>query len=230
MFCKSCGKEIKNTADFCSFCGIKIVKSQTYGNGSTLAVPNFQAVENVQETTKKKLSLFQSEKMLPIIILLLCFVCVLSVFLVINSKKEYPLEGEWKSDDLTVLPEIIYEYVQSKEYPVEFADVIVEMLALDDIGEAMTLVFTEDNKILLIMNGVTLGSDLLSYQKIGENKILLQFEWNGSILGTSIPISIGYTGEYKVNKNKLSIDFFGYDVRMTRQAEEEDGTSSNAGY
>ena len=147
----------------------------------------------------------------------------------INSQKEYPLEGEWKSDDLTVLPEIIRGYVQKEGYPVELADIVVEMLSLDDIGEDLIIVFTEDNRILLIMNGITVGSDLLSYQKIGENKILLQFEWKGTILGTSIPISAGYTGEYKVDKNKLSIDFFGYDVRMTRQSGGEK-KSSNSEY
>lgn len=228
MFCKSCGKEIKDTDDFCSFCGIKIVKTQNYGISNSLVVSNFQTLGDVPQTSKKG-SFLKNRKMFLIIILLLFFLCVFTVLLVINSQKEYPLEGEWKSDDLTVLPEVIRGYVKDEGYPVEIADIVVEMLALDDIGEDLIIVFTEDNRILLIMNGITVGSDLLSYQKIGENKILLQFEWNGTILGTSIPISAGYTGEYKVDNNKLSIDFFGYDVRMTRQSGREK-KSSNSEY
>lgn len=223
MFCEACGKEIKDTADFCSFCGTKVINAQAYGNNS-LTVSNFQTSGNAQETFKKR-----NKKIIPIAILIICCICTIALLLVVNYKKEYALEGEWKSDDLTVLPEVIRGYVQSEGYPVEIANIVIELLALDDISEDLTLIFTEDNRILLTMNGVTVGSDFLSYQKMEENKILLQFEWKGTILGTSIPISIGYTGDYKIDKNKLTIDFFGYDVQMTRKTE-EDKKASNAGY
>ena len=222
MFCTTCGKEIKETVDFCPFCGNKISNAQTYGNNS-LTVTSFQTSGNIQETFKKR------NKIMSIAILIFCCICTFALLLVVNYKKEYALEGEWKSDDLTVLPEVIRGYVQSEGYPVEIANIVIEMLALDDISEDLTLIFTEDNRILLTMNGVTVGSDFLSYQKMEENKILLQFEWKGTILGTSIPISIGYTGDYKIDRNKLSIDFFGYDVQMTRQTEEVK-KASNTGY
>ena len=41
--------------------------------------------------------------------------------------------------------------------------------------------------------------------------------------------SISLDSEYKVDNNKLSIDFFGYDVRMTRQSGREK-KSSNSEY
>lgn len=222
MFCKSCGKEIKNESDFCSYCGTKINKPHSYHNSHSQTFPDFELKDNFtiepHVAPRKTTSVLKNKKLSPIIILILCFVCIFSVFLLINIKKEYPIEGEWISDDLIVLPEVVREYVQNEGYPEVIADVLIEMLSLDDIGTNMTIIFTEDNKILLTMKGISFGSDLLSYQKVGENKILLQFEWSGSIAGTSIPISIGYTGKYKVEKNKLLIDFFGYDVQMTRQA------------
>lgn len=230
MFCESCGKEIRNTNAFCPFCGNKTNGLKWDGSKETQNTLNFKfdnmsAVTGTKEAyIKKKASSASSKKTLPVIAIVIfavLFLGGLSVFLLGNTRKEYSIEGEWKSDDLDVLPEIVREYVQNEGYPIEIADILIEMLMLDDIGKNVTIAFTEDNKILLIVNGVTLGSDLLSYQKVGDGKLLLQFEWKGSILGTSIPLSFGYTGEYEVKKTSLSIDFFGYDIRMTRQQGEE---------
>lgn len=222
MFCKKCGKSIKDSAVFCPYCGGQIKKEgiSEFGRNSGELANSFLTEK---EKGKFQVNFFANgwkrldkKKLLGIICGCVIFITAFSFWMLLGKdskieEKEYSVVGEWSCDDLSDLGYILGEAVGGgiEGEAIEYA-----------IGNALgaaTVTFTESGQIYISFYDVSITIGKINYEIISNNRMMLAYEIEIPILGNAVTAS--YNADYKVNKDTMSLDFFGERISLDREAE-----------
>ena len=232
MFCKKCGSSIKDDAAFCPKCGEMTGKMKPQTTSSVLTgmamgfgQPMVQQTQNLEQKKDFKLSVNQKKMVLTvgiiiIVIAVIAGIIALIIGLAANNKEEveaeYSIVGEWKSEDLMDLEEMWIGILEEGGVSRGVADLALSFTSIGKFAEA-TFTFTPSGYIY-VGDDVSLNFGSFSYEDMGNGKMLLKFDASDlSIIGISIPVSVSYTAKYSVDKDSMTIDFFGYDARLIRE-------------
>jgi len=215
MFCKKCGQEIKEGVKYCPKCGNETESTLSPARAGSQAIQFQQSGRSDQKKNNRKRIVYLCTAVAVIVL------AGIIIGLLIKKKQdeEATIIGEWVSDDLVNLEDAIENILEGAGVPSLAAD-LVKLTSLGRLGE-LTLTFTNSGEILAGMDGMSLGVGKITYEEISEGRLLLKFELDASILGTSIPIEAGYTADYTVSKNSMEIDFFGCEISFTRVSQAE---------
>lgn len=223
MFCKKCGKSIKDNAVFCPYCGGQIKKKEVSlktgvepGRITTSFLTEKEQgrtqirylVSGWKEEDKKKLIAGICGGV--IVILLICMI----ILLVGKSAKEKSDEkeasviGEWSSEDLSNLGSIMGEAVGG------MSGEAVAFVIGDALGEA-TITFSENGNLYISFYDVSVTLGKFTYELISGSRMRLAYEIEIPVLGNAVTLS--YNASYKVNKDTMTLDFFGQKITLDRQ-------------
>lgn len=223
MFCKKCGKSIKDNAVFCSYCGGQIRKNEDplktgwkpSGLTSSFLTEKEQGQSKIEHFANR-LKEEDKKKLLGIIclgIIVLLFICII-VFVIgkgekgKNSEKDYLVTGEWSSQDLSNLGSIMGEAVGGLK-----GDAVA--LAIGDaLGEA-TITFSDAGNLYVSFHNVSVTIGSFTYELISDSRMRLAYEIEIPVLGNTVTLS--YNADYKVNKNTMTLDFFGQKITLDRK-------------
>lgn len=236
MFCKKCGQEIKAGVKYCQKCGNEVGSVLPQMQGGSQASSSYQPMQPVrfdpngqfQENSQPKLDSNKGNENNKRILFLCIGIAVIVLAAVLialfvrgrdkgpeEEEVEVSLVGEWKSDDLVNLKSYMRSILIEKGVPGIAADFVIEQMGMDSLGE-LTLTFTDSGSILVGMDGVSLSVGTFTYEELSEGRLLLNYQLNASILGTSIPISIAYAADYTLERDSLGMDFFGCWISFSR--------------
>lgn len=236
MFCKKCGQEIKVGVKYCPKCGNEVGSGLPQIQRGSQAGSSYQPVQSVrfdlngqfqQNSQPKQDSNKGNENNKRILFLCIGItVIVLAAVLIalfVRGRDKEPEEedvevslvGEWKSDDIVNLEAYMRNILIEEGVPSIAAGYVIELMGMDSWSE-LTLTFTNSGSILVGMDGVSLSVGTFTYEELSEGRLLLNYQLNASVLGTSIPISIVRTGDYTLNGNSLEMEFFDCWISFTR--------------
>lgn len=155
--------------------------------------------------------------------LLLFLVAVIAIKVVSSLKKEdqeeevYTVAGEWSSRDMLNLEEIFMEMlVYEAGLDANTASLVAGLLGLEDGESVVSFWFTDSGVVHMSVEGLAVGADHLTYEILDDDTMLLRFEWSVTVFGTTIPINISYLSDFTVDKNRLTLDLFGYKTNFDR--------------
>lgn len=233
MFCKKCGNSMGEGVEFCPKCGNKVEnKTKNISN-----VPPFGEFENfsfVKQTEQKnaeqgrasaKLSPEQKKRAgIIIVIIIAALIATAAIVMGMSGalkkdeedEQEAVITGEWESDGLVSLEDNLREWLIDSGISSEIAEGIVELAGLDQLG-TLILTFTEKGNVYIGIGDVSAGLGTLTYEKLGENTLLIKYELDASVLGIGIPISTSYSTKYEVYGDKMILDLFGGEISFTRR-------------
>lgn len=230
MFCKSCGAEIQDGAEFCPKCGkrtLGAIASPT-GNipsGSSFSLPSIgsQGQQPKQAASRKAGGNAPSKK---VIVLAAAFIVVAAVILAGamalrrgGSKKDYSVVGVWQSNDsnLSQLEDcIVGLMVTEGGCPETIAYMIMDELGLGWLDE-ITLTLTESGRIYIGARDVSVGVGTITYEDMGNGRLLLSFTADVSVFGTGTSVTVSYNAKYSVDKDSMTLDLFGCKLDFDRQ-------------
>lgn len=236
MFCKKCGQELKAGVKYCQKCGNEVGSGLPQMQGGSQAGSTYQPVQPVRfdlngqfrrNSQPKQDSNKGNENNKRILFLCVGIaVIVLAVVLIAlfvrgrneeteEEEAEVSLVGEWKSDDIVNLEAYMRDILIEEGVPSIAVGWVIEQMGMDSLGE-LTLTLTNSGTILAGMDGVSLSVGTFTYEELSEGRLLLSYQLNASILGTSLPISITYTADYTLERDSLEMDFFGCWISFTR--------------
>lgn len=222
MFCKKCGKSIKDNVAFCPYCGGQINKNKEILNVSKKSnglMTSFLTEEEKGGSQTKYFAGGLKEKDKMILIGAICgavvFVSICIILLLMgkdteekSEEKEYPIIGEWSSDDLSDLGSILGDAVGGG-----ITGEAVEFLIGNALGEA-TVTFSESGQLYISFYDVSVTPGEVTYEIIGSNRMRLAWEIVIPVWGESVTAS--YNTDYKVNKDTMTLDFFGEKITLDR--------------
>lgn len=228
MFCNKCGKEIAGQARFCPICGQECApKKEDFVFQSYVDTANQNPKkENLKISLEDRKRLLQIAGIAAAIILVLVLVVVCIHHFVSGKSAEeasenFTIVGEWKSVTLMDMGEIFETALVSEAGLSEgIAETVVELSGIDNMEE-IALTFTEGGNIYISSHGVGVGLGSMTYELLGD-KVCLQYSLDASAFGFNMPINISYTGKYKVDKDGMSLELFGYEMKFVRPSEEND--------
>lgn len=229
MFCKKCGKSIKDNAVFCPYCGGQIknnkekLKASEKPNGLTTSFLTEKEKGRSQITQIKYFAdgLKKADKRILIGVIggvvVIAFICIL--LLLIEKKTEekseetYSVIGEWSSSDLSDLGSIMGEAVGGG-----LTGDAVSFLIGNTLGSA-TVTFTGSGQLYISFYDLSVSIGEITYEIISSNKMRLAYKIEIPLLGNSVTAS--YNAEYKVKKDMMTLDFFGQKITLDRIEEIE---------
>ena len=222
MFCKKCGKSIKDNVTFCPYCGGQINKNKEIlkvSKKSSGLMTSFLTEEEKGRPQTKYFAGGLKEKDKKILIGVICgaivFVSICIILLLIGKdteekgeEKEYSIIGEWSSDDLSDFGSIMGYAVGGG-----MAGEAVEYLIGDALGEA-TVTFSASGQLYVSFYDMSITIGEITYEIISSNRMRLAYKIEIPVLGNSVTAS--YNADYKVNKDTMTLDFFGEKITLDR--------------
>ena len=218
MFCKKCGKSIKDNVCFCPYCGAqtkkKVEKEDKKSNGLTTSFltekeqgrAQVKCFTNVSEVNKKKLI-----GLICGVVIFIFLICIIILPIEKGTKekgeeKEYSVIGEWGSDDLSDLGSIMGEAVGGG-----LAGDILEDVIGNTLGEA-TVTFSESGRLYLSFYDMSIEVGEFTYEIISNNRMRLAYEIEVPVLGNSVTASCN--ASYKVNRDTMTLEFFEQEITL----------------
>lgn len=233
MFCKKCGKEIKNGVSFCPKCGAAAAPSvsvpQTgHKSAGTLSMGTVSAP--VSNAPGQPRNIIKYAVILGSVLIFAAIIAVV-VFLAARDKEEklpeeeYSVTGTWSSDDAedlgSILEEILYDNLLESMGSSAAGSVsggVRELL--DGFSGVLETVFRDNGKVELYVDNISVEVFSLSYEVIDESEMKLTMKFPSLFipyLGSIEIPSVSYKAEYYVAETWMSLDFFGYELEFTRK-------------
>lgn len=219
MFCKKCGKNIKDTTSFCPYCGCQIKKnkeSKNINNETSVLVPSVLTEKEKEKIQKRWLIKNPMEEngrgwLWVIGVFIILILATSLTFIFVRKQKQtddietYSIIGEWSSEDLSDLGSIMSKAAGDNGW-------IIDGIIGDALGE-VTVTFLESGSIILSCYDLSMSIGTFTYEIIGDNKMMLIYEvtaWNN-------PVRISYSTNYKVSEHRMTLDFFGEKITLNRE-------------
>lgn len=219
MYCKKCGKSIKDNAVFCPHCGGKIKKDEEilkFGRGSSGPTTSFLTEQEKGRANIKhfagKLQEKDKKKVIGVICGAVVFAAICIVLLAMKKEPEYSVVGEWSSEDLSNLGSIMEEAVGG--------GIVGEAVCYfigDALGEA-TVTFSESGQVYISFYDMSVSIGKLTYDIISSNRMRLAYEIEIPVIGNAVTAS--YNATFKVKKDTMTLDFFGVEITLDRVEED----------
>lgn len=230
MFCRKCGSSVSEGIAFCPKCGAKVEASaqKSAGAASGNPLPTFQPAmglsgqytQQSQNMKSENKSIKDQRKLFLAVGIGVAVVVVIALIaaLIMNRRsdaadraaKEYSVVGEWYSRDAIALGEVLQNRLEEQGNNQAVSVVVATMLG--DAAAEINLTFTDSGSVYIGFGNVLLSIGEFTYEDLGNNKMLLQWNADISVLGTGLPIAIAYRAEYQVDEDTLRLDLFGYDA------------------
>ena len=211
MFCKNCGSPMEDGAAFCPNCGDKVIPDGFQPVGSM----NNEVYKQQQKGNQRKV--FLAVGISAALLVVIAVVAVLAISLwSIGGKhvEQYSVVGEWYSRDAITFGEILQEQLAEQGNNEIVTAVLSTMLG--NLTGKLNLTFTDSGSVYIGIDNVLVSLGEFTYEDLGNNRMLLRWEMDISILGTGLPISVAYRADYQVSKDTLQLDLFGHDVVFER--------------
>lgn len=228
MFCKKCGREIKDNAAFCPYCGTGVLREKTvkeFYTTSDLTTSFLTGKE--QGKAQEKQGEATGKRNLAIAIggaAILIFFVVLIVLLSkspweeygekdeeAEETEEYSVVGEWTCDDFSEVGTCLTNLVSEKEG--YLAGEFVASL-WDDTIEEVTFTVTESGKIAVGAYGVSVVVGDITYEILSSDRLMLAYTVDIPIVGNSI--TVAYNADYEVTAQEMTLDCFGAEITLDR--------------
>lgn len=220
MFCKKCGKEVKDGAGFCPKCGEKVnaVSGQAQAPAAMGAGMAWTGASAVPVQTQKKPGLTDEQKKGIVIAAGAAVVALVLILLVVRllrgGNESYSLVGTWNSEDAVNLEKAIANLLSEEAELDDWAiDGIMEMTGLSSLGD-VTVTFDEDGSLWIGGEDISFTIGVFSYQKINKNTLMLKLTLDVPVVGE---LSASYRAKYSLGKDSLTLDLFGAKAEFTRQ-------------
>lgn len=225
MFCKKCGKSIKDNVTFCPYCGGQINKNKEILKVSEKSNGLMASFLTEEEKGKSQTKYYASglkkidKKILfGVICGIIVFVTICIILLLMRKdagekreEKEYTVIGEWSSDDLSDLGSILGDAVGGG-----ITGGAVESLIGNALGVA-TVTFSESGQLYISFYDLSVTFGEVTYEIISNNRMRLAFKFEIPVIGNSVTAS--YNADYKVSKDTMTLDFFGKKITLDRVVE-----------
>ncbi len=227
MFCKKCGKAIKDNAAFCPFCGEAVRKptaAQEFKGVNNLTTSFL--TENKQEKAHDKhvsvnWKAIDKRSLLLAVSGIVIFVFFAGLITLLSKKPwerhdedeeiEYSVVGEWTCEDFSEVGACLADLVT--EEAGYMAGEFVEELWSETVG-AVTFTVTESGKIRIGAHDVSVSVGEITYEFISSDRIILEYTVDIPFLGNSVTIS--YNADYHVKAHEMTLDCFGAEITLER--------------
>lgn len=227
MFCKNCGSNIKEGSGFCPKCGSSIGAAVPAGGGMPLQGFQMMSERPEEKATSRREMGNAGKKIVLILCIVLAAVVVIAgiVALVSHLLKaeepeieytaeepeiEYTIIGEWVSTEDGSLVNALAALLEEKDMG-NMADSMIEFMGLGGKGN-INLCFTENGNMYLGMDNVFPRVGSFTYEDMGGNSVMMNYNLDLSAYGFNVPLSLSYKAKYRVNEDGLTIDLFGEKV------------------
>lgn len=204
MICSNCGSVVEEETVFCPNCGNRIKQPM-----------ETQEQDNAESALVKR---FDKSKLLAvgIVLAVVVFTVGLVIGLVLSKKsqKENSLVGEWHSQDLIDLGDILEEKLEDQGINTMIAGALGSML--ESMEGKLNLTMTENGNLYIGTGDLLLSIGEFTYENIGDGTILLVWRGDISVLGIGTQVAIAYRSEYELDGDILHLDLFGFDATFVR--------------
>lgn len=195
MFCVNCGKEIKDQAVFCPFCG------------QTTAASHIAVRDSSFGEDKKRKIVFGAAGIF-IIIMLVLFIIVLT-----SGSHKYSVIGKWKCDELTELDEIAGEILRQNGVDDRVAELVQGLLQAG--SENFYVTFTDSREMYFSVYGVSTSSlGSICWEQLSDKEIKLDYTLEIPVY--RVPLNLSFTIGYELKKDSLTLSIYGYELHFTR--------------
>lgn len=229
MFCKKCGSSVSEGASFCPKCGVKIERTAQKNTDVSSGI-TFTSLEPgtglngqyVQQSQDKKSGYKLTKDQQKLFLMIGIGVAVVALIAVIvalflsrrasgdETVEEYSVVGEWHSRDMIALGEVLQNRLVEQGDNQVISTIVAAMLG-NATGE-VNLTFTNSGNVYIGIDNVLVSIGEFTYEDLGNNRMLLQWKADISVLGTGVPIAVAYRANYQVTEDTLELDLFGYDA------------------
>lgn len=149
--------------------------------------------------------------------ILLAALLLFLIIKVIQATHKYSVVGEWSSEDILELEEMITKTLIEETGLADWVvQDVIDLIGLDDDESLITLRFTESGNVRISIGGVSAGFGSLTYEVLGKHKILIRYQAEISALSVNVPIDLSIEVGYKVGKKQMTLELFGYKATFKR--------------
>ena len=227
MFCYKCGKAIEEKSEICPFCGIELdgaaqeLKQENSLGSSLFSTDQIKksAPSGSVKTHRPSLGIAASSKLILAIGLIAALIAVITAVLYFrraaDAEEKYSVVGLWKSREAISLGENLSELLEESGLPKTLTSAVISLMGLGADGD-VTLRFTENGNIYAGVNDFSVSIGNLLWEDLGDNRLMLRYDIQISILGNSVPVTLAYESEYEVDEDSLTLDLFGHRTRFSR--------------
>lgn len=171
MICSNCGGVVEEETVFCPNCGNRIKQTM-----------ETQEQDKAESAVVKR---FDKSKLLAVGIVLALVIFTVGLFISLSllnkTQKTSSLVGEWHSQDLIDLGDILEEKLKDQGINTMIAGALGSML--ESMEGKLNLTMTENGNLYIGTGDLLLSIGEFTYEDIGDGTILLVWRGNISVLG-----------------------------------------------
>ena len=204
MICSNCGGVVEEETVFCPNCGNRIKQTM-----------ETQEQDKAESALVKR---FVKSKLLAVGIVLALVIFTVGLFIGLSllkkTQKTNSLVGEWHSQDLIDLGDILEEKLEDQGINTMIAGALGSML--ESMEGKLNLTMTENGNLYMGTGDLLLSIGEFTYEDIGDGTMLLVWRGDISVLGIGTQVAIAYRSEYELDGDILHLDLFGFDATFVR--------------